>query len=421
MKYLLPVLLALITSVTDAGSAVPAGCASPPTLGSKRIFYVDPVRGSMDNDGSVNRPWRTLREVLAKGLIATNQYPTPYRVGVEAQKANSSGPIRPGDTIYLRNGEHGEATVTGVNDQFITIQAEPGQTPVINRLAIYGASKWIVRGITFRNAKGGDWLVQALNHKWQGPSENIIIEENAFLPNSDANTWSQKDWITNSSSGIKTEARCATVRANRISTVRTGIYVTGEHSLIEGNIIDHFGGDGIDLLAGNASLVGNRITNNHDVGDANHNDGIQGWIYTEEGNSNVLIEKNVVINSTHPSLKFPGELQGISIFDGKWRNVRVLNNCVITNHWHGIAMYGIRDSIIEGNRVAATDPKKETWITVKDRKPAQGGTPPQNVIVRNNIAPNFVLPTDRTQVVSEGNKNQRFANPTVAGHECGSR
>lgn len=408
-------------SAAGASDSVPIGCAPlPPTPSKGRTFYVDPARGSMTNDGSATRPWSTLKEVLAKGLIANAHYNTPYKADSQSKNVNVTGPIRPGDVIYLRSGEHGDVILTGLNDQFITIEAEPGQTPVISQLITYGASKWILRGVTFQNTKGNNWLFQALNHKWHGPSDNIILERNNFLPGSNPTAWSPKDWVTKSSSGMKTEARCSTLRGNHLSTVRTGIYIAGEHSLIENNTIDQFGGDGIDVLAGNVSILANRIVNNHDIGDANHNDGIQGWVFTEEGNSNLLIANNVIVNAT-AKLNSPGELQGITIFDGKWRNVRVVNNCVVTNHWHGIALYGVKDSIVEGNKLAGTDPKREIWITVTNTKPAGGGAPPRNVIVRNNIAPRFVLPTDRTQTISEGNKVQSSADPMATANACQSR
>jgi hypothetical protein len=358
----------------------------------------------MENDGSANKPWSTLRDVVAKGLIATNSFTAPYRPGAKLQPFNATGVIHSGDVIYLRNGNHGDVVLSGVNDKFITIEAEPGQNPIISRLTIYGASKWAVRGITFRNGAGGNWLVQLLNHKWHGPSDNIIFERNTLLSNVDANTSSTKDWISHASSGIKSDAMCSAIRFNRLTNIRTGIMINGANSTIEGNVIDHFADDGIDVTIGNISILANRITNNHNIADGNHNDGIQGWTFSDSGNDNVVIADNVIINSTKPLLALPGELQGITIFDGKWRNVRVVNNCVRTNVWHGIALYGVRDSVVEGNTVIASDPQKKTWITVTNMKAAQGGMPPRNVIVRNNVAPRFVLPDDKSQVLSDGNK-----------------
>ncbi|NJO91661.1 MAG: hypothetical protein HC831_23880 [Chloroflexia bacterium] len=34
-----------------------------------KTFYIDPVNGSADGDGSDQKPWRTLQEVIENGLI----------------------------------------------------------------------------------------------------------------------------------------------------------------------------------------------------------------------------------------------------------------------------------------------------------------------------------------------------------------
>jgi hypothetical protein len=40
---------------------------------SGKDFYVDPQNGSMDNDGSAVKPWRTFQEVLTQGLIESQE------------------------------------------------------------------------------------------------------------------------------------------------------------------------------------------------------------------------------------------------------------------------------------------------------------------------------------------------------------
>jgi hypothetical protein len=37
-------------------------------------FWVDPVNGKPDNDGSASSPWRSLQEVLDKGLVETRAW-----------------------------------------------------------------------------------------------------------------------------------------------------------------------------------------------------------------------------------------------------------------------------------------------------------------------------------------------------------
>ena len=82
-------------------------------------------------------------------------------------------------------------------------------------------------------------------------------------------------------------------------------------------------------------------------------------------------------------------LQGISIFDGKWDGLTVVNNVVVTNTWHGIALYGVIHAIVVNNTVIAGHPDKfPTWITVHNSKDK---SPSQDVVVRNNIATTFQL------------------------------
>jgi hypothetical protein len=37
-------------------------------------FYVDPVTGSPSGDGSTNRPWRTIEEVIAASRVETQNW-----------------------------------------------------------------------------------------------------------------------------------------------------------------------------------------------------------------------------------------------------------------------------------------------------------------------------------------------------------
>ncbi len=407
-------------SADDSTQKVPSGCALPSVVAGKRVFYVDPIRGSMTNNGSANAPWSTLHDVFERGLFASKIYKQPYQPNAVPLAANTNAVIHPGDVVYLRSGDHGDVGLTGVNDDFVTIEAEPGQTPVIGHLKTFGASRWIIRGITFRSDSGG-WLVEFLNHNSLGPSDNIVFEMNDLLSRKDVSAWTAKDWTIFGMNGIKSQATCATIRNNRLTNVRNGIMVEGAGSLIDGNTIDYFADDGIDILVGNVSIIGNRITNNLAIGDGNHNDGIQGWTVGGAVNDNVLIADNVIIHSTDPSLPFPGELQGIAIFDGKWEQVTIRNNRVVTNHWHGITVFGVKDSVIESNRVIGTDPKRTTWIDVENMKAIQGGSPPRNVSVRNNVATYFRLPNDSAQVLSEGNKCYEPKNQTGGIHGCGLR
>lgn len=43
--------------------------------------------------------------------------------------------------------------------------------------------------------------------------------------------------------------------------------------------------------------------------------------------------------------------QGVGLFDGWFDDLRISENIIITEHWHGISVYGCRRALIEGNKV----------------------------------------------------------------------
>ena len=67
--------------------------------------------------------------------------------------------------------------------------------------------------------------------------------------------------------------------------------------------------------------------------------------------SNVLIDSNLIVRQTDPSLPFQTYLQGIDAFDADWTNVTVTNNVVITSACHGITFGSIHNSLVADNTV----------------------------------------------------------------------
>ncbi|HSA02724.1 MAG TPA: hypothetical protein P5055_18480 [Candidatus Paceibacterota bacterium] len=104
-------------------------------------FYCDPTQGSPQGDGSTDRPWGTIEEVLqAKQIQICDSTGNP---------ANPSAPVKPGDTILLRSGWHGILRVPrSYNDQPITLAAQAGHTPQAGWVQIEGGRKWCVKGLT---------------------------------------------------------------------------------------------------------------------------------------------------------------------------------------------------------------------------------------------------------------------------------
>lgn len=343
------------------------GCSAPGTSSSGRAFYIDPASGSSSGDGSASRPWRTLQEVASAGLL--------------------SSVVRGGDTVYLRNGNHGTVNISGVRPaSFISIEAESGHKPRVNSVAFANSSRLIFEGVTVtQRAKGAMVGVDA-------SSNNIIVSRNEIYTAASTAGWTAADWSAlgsrfdaNSNMAVHTSGSCVTVVANSVRNVYFGIIVSGPDSIADGNTIQGFAGDG--MRPGSSpriTLRRNRILDNYVVDD-NHADGIQVFDLGTAAITDLTIDGNVIIQTATKGKPFDQYLEGIVLFDGLYERLKVINNVVIVDHWHGITVYGARNSIIANNTVAGSN---KPWIQVANAKDGRASV---NVVVRNNLSNSFDL------------------------------
>jgi parallel beta-helix repeat protein len=370
------VLLGLATLLLLAGRAAaasaqgtggihpaPSACSTP-VASTGHSFYIDPAAGSMSNNGAANAPWSTLSAVIKEGLF-------------------TNGTIKAGDIVYLRSGDHGPITLSANNSDFITIAADTGATPAIGSVTITG-SKWIVKGLTIQSL--GSTLVNVK----ESASNNIIVG-NHILSQKDVSSWSQADWRSNASTAVAVRGQCTTVLDNNIENIKWGIFASADHELIQGNSINYIADDGMQVTASDITIRSNRLTNFQDIGDDNHADMIQAFNLSSNVLHDITIDSNIGVNQTDPNLPFPNtDTQGITEFDGQWSNYTVINNVVITNHWHGISIYGATNARLINNTVFGVNPKIVPWIGVFDSK--KGAHPVDN-IVRNNLAGTYNVPS----------------------------
>ena len=394
MTFLFALVLALVAIPAQAASVeVAHGCDVPRASNGGRMFFVDPARGAKENDGSEARPWRTLGEVLdpANHLVATRSYGRRTSEGAfPTEPVNPAGRVRPGDTLVLMSGDHGAVDVMRYVDQdFISVVAGSRQTPLIRSLRVVSSSHWLFRGIKFQGQRPEKDLYAPMvgvgMNDYFGPTDNIVFADDSFSTEDRTEGWSPSDWVNKPyKTGFVSYARCTALVGNHFFNLRdaVGIGPPAEYSLVQDNLIEDFGNDGIDTTASNVVIRGNRIrSSRHSPAEPLHPDGIQGWTAPGATNRNVVIDSNWVVNLN------PAEdnaMQGISIFDGLWDGLTVTNNLVVTNNWHGIALYGIRNAVVANNTVVPARPARfPTWLMIHDPKQ---GAPSQNVIVRNNIA-----------------------------------
>jgi parallel beta-helix repeat protein len=180
-----------------------------------------------------------------------------------------------------------------------------------------------------------------------------------------------------------------TVRHCQIRNINFGISMTGAGSRVECNTIDGFCGDGMRGLGDDEVFEYNLVKNRRDV-NANHPDGFQSWSLGSGGVGtgvvrNITLRGNTFIAYEDPAIPFAGTLQGIGCFDGIYEGWIVENNVILTDHWHGISLYGARGCRIVNNTVLDLNSVEPgpPWIMVTAHK---NGTASQNCIVRNNLS-----------------------------------
>jgi parallel beta helix pectate lyase-like protein len=354
-------------------------------------YYVDPVQGDMGNDGSATRPWRTLEEVFAAGLIETRVYAqTPYKTGSPLKVRNKGGAVKGGDTILLRSGDHGKVWIRGAyNTESITIAAEKGHRPKLTSIMLSAASKWALKGLTVSPEGSGDskrrTLIMVESHGWHGPSSEVKIENCRVYSVQNSSKWSKEDWNQLACDGISVNGPRMVVRKNRIRNIAMGIVASGNKNLVEHNLIENFSRDGIRHGGGDDVIFQyNTVKNCFDVSD-NHDDGFQS--YTGKSVSKrVILRGNVILNTDNPKQKFLGKLQGIGCFDGPYVDWVVENNVVLVSHYHGITLDTAQNCRIVNNTSLDITDEMPAWIRLSGKS--------SGCIVRNNLSRSFATQAD---------------------------
>jgi hypothetical protein len=337
-------------------------------------FYVDPVNGSAAGDGSAGKPWRAIQEVIA------------------------AAPIKAGDTIWLRSGYHGVLSISGrYNREMVRLAAQPGHTPTFAQITVTSSANWHFRGLHISPSFAPEYVARTMfriaSSPGEGPVRDIVVEDSTLFSVQDTSSWTLGDWSEKAANAFQAGGTRITIRGNHAKNVNFGISVTATHSLVEHNVVENFAGDGMRGLGDHTVFQYNTVKNCYDV-NANHDDGFQSWSVGSDGKvgtgvvTGVVLRGNRIINYEDPNQPFRGTLQGIGLFDGTYDDWIIENNVVITDHWHGITVLGARNTRVVNNTVldANTSRPGPPWIMVAAHK---NGTPPENCIVRNNLATAF--------------------------------
>ena len=354
-------------------------------------FHIDPGRGSMENDGSREKPWSTLREVVDKDGLFTA-----------------------GDRLVVHGGDHGSVLIRGrSNESPVTIVSAAGETPVLRKLTIRESENWVIDGVTVTPTDEGR---RSRNTLVEVGGDHIVIENCRIFTTEDVSGWTLEDWNQKPCNGISLGGDDCTARGNTVRNINFGITASGGRARVIGNVIENFAGDGMRGLGDFGVFEGNTVRNCYNVND-NHDDGFQSWSRTRDGVGKgvvkgIVLRGNTIINRTDPDQPFRGPLQGIGCFDGFYQDWLIENNVVVVDHWHGITLMGARDCVIRNNTVIDIAPGKPgpTWIRIDPHKNKQASS---GCLVVNNLAADFRVAPGNTRAhnVKPGDPDSCFVDP----------
>lgn len=364
---------------------------------------------------------KTSLHLLLLGILALIPCPlifaTEYIVSNSTELQNAINNVQGGDTITVLSGTYGSITISGKNNSSaVPIRANTGANVVFTSINFNNSSYWNLVGVHIlpRYTSGAD------GKKAVNLNGNFLTIKNCNINYSDdINSWSDSMWIARAGNGIVMNGTNITVKDNLISVVDHGISNSAQYTLVSGNLIVNFRGDGIRGLGDDAVYEYNIIKNAYDVDD-NHDDGFQSWSVGPGGVGtgvvkNVVLRGNTIINYEDSNQPYRGNLQGIGLFDGMFENWVVENNLIITDHWHGISFYGAIDCKIINNTVVDNNltPSPDPWIMVNNHK---NGTLSSGVVVRNNISTDYSFTggysADHNIEITMSQAVNYFVNPT---------
>ena len=101
-------------------------------------YYIDPVNGSSEGNGSITNPWRTLQEVIESDLICYYRHTENNNPESSLEIVNENAPVKGGDRIILKSGYHGYVSRNNfIFNEWLTIEGEGNA--VLSQFRLEGA------------------------------------------------------------------------------------------------------------------------------------------------------------------------------------------------------------------------------------------------------------------------------------------
>ena len=367
----------LVLLVLALLAALPAAAAE---------YHVAPGGRARGGDGSAAAPWPDLAAAFA------------------------SGRLEGGDRLLLDAGAYGPILIAGQRfDPPLTIASAPGGRAHADQITVRGS-----RGITLEDIDV--WPLAPLGVKDLNPGQPLVLasQDSSFIVFSgldirggpDADTayfsWTLKNWQEDwRVGGVSLRGPDQTLRDSVLSGVANGIGSMGDRNRVLDNRIQGFSRDALRGFGTDTVFRGNHVQDCFIV-DNSHRDAFQSWTGAGSGDratvDRITITDNTIIEWTGPrDHPLRCKLQGIALFRGPYRNWIISNNLIAVSAYHGIALYGGKNSEVVHNTVVQVDgvPGKAPWIMIKDTGDTSGN------LVANNAAMKFTLP--RGTAIERGN------------------
>lgn len=358
-------------------------------------YYCDPINGKSTNDGSFEKPWKTLQEVI------------------ESKKRLTGG-----DNIYLLNGNHGNVELNGIFDKYITIQAYGNHKPLITSLKIgelEPAMRFRISGLFLGGISESNIPIITISEQ----SKLIQILYCSISTVENSLEWEKEDWIKYARNAIQIEGERHKILFNRIKNVKNGIVNLSQQSNFQNNSINFFSENGIQTSGNGCVFENNLIKNAVNLCQSS----TAGFIFTPSKNKttdNLSIIKqntlrgNIILNYTRYDRKLIGALMGVVSFDNILDMCSFENNLIVCDHWHGLTLFNINNCSVINNTIV--DPYLGTIYPHETRKDYLTPLGPARLWIENkmnSLEGNTISNNLVSALLTKGNIGRVENNPTI--------
>ena len=371
---------ATATATASSTYEVFPGCDTPAATYA-RTLYFDATKGSDAlGDGSQLKPYKTLTKLAAV--------------------------LKPGDHVIFAPGSYGYlqikaglyAALVG-SSTWVWLDFQTGAK--LNGIDIRDVSRVLVTGGDVQRATG---VIVGTTNAQQVVVADMLVSSS--YASSETLTVSQ--WLGLGEAVTFTNGQCLSAVRMKIKNVRFGFQAVkliktypanAIKALFADSTINGFSADATRALGSDVTIKNNKVLDGYaDIsqGDGNHDDMFQGFANNGNVFENVTVEGNWFQDRSKQARNLVSNYQGIAVFDGLYRNVKVLRNVIIIGAYHGINMAGLDTVLIDKNTlVSSFNGSRVPWIATVASKT---GVAPKANVVSNNLAPRIKIGAATTNV-----------------------